>query len=225
MIYPIDFINYVKPLFFNFKTHKESTQVIKTNKTLHELFDNTQHRLDDELIQACLKLRKENTIQTSELLHNYVNFRNKHNLSLGRITTPQIKSDMHEILTVKTSNGLTILTMNCSKLNGIPKNHQIYLMYLLEVVIFDEFDSPLNQESGIAICIDFSNTSFKLLNLCNKDDLKRGVDLWRCFPIKVKKVYVVNYTTSIYYIIKSVLKFTSLHIKNKVIFLKSINEL
>jgi len=208
-----------------FRTHKEAHE--KSPKEAPMSKDDVEEIkarfevVPGSFVEQCARVRKYQRVQVEKLLEEMVEFRERQQWpiqhSVEDLNPLVIEHEAHEI--GMSPEGLPMLIMRTGKVDGKiakPKDFQQHAAFMLEQITMDNIQA---QEKGIAFMLDFSKSSFSVLRHMGGDDLSRGLGLFRKFPVKIKKVYVMNASMSVRFAIKAVLFVASKTVRNKVEFL------
>ena len=150
---------------------------------------------NDVLICSCMRVRKYDIKNSVILIEKFMKFRNEQNwkFELNELECETaLQSNLHCILPGEDNDGRKILTMVTKNVDlecCTTKDYQKMTAMLLEKTVLND---KKVQEKGLVILLDFKDSSLKILRKMNVTDLIRGINVFRCFPIKVKKLISPN---------------------------------
>mmetsp|Transcript_30827 Transcript_30827/g.50918 ORF Transcript_30827/g.50918 Transcript_30827/m.50918 type:complete len:230 (+) Transcript_30827:137-826(+) len=216
-----------KKVASGFKTHKEQSgesepQEILTGAEIKEL--KLQYSfLNKDLFQQILVVRKEHRKHVTTMLQDLVAFREQNGWKLLIH-----EADLHDGVRASgahsvgvTSDSMPLVYMKLRKVDtnvASPKDFQHQGQYAIQEA------SKLHDKGEVALTLDFEDVSFGILRKLSSQDLSRGMDIFGKFPVKLKRVYVVNDSICTRIVMKAVLSFASKQVQSKIIFASSTKE-
>jgi hypothetical protein len=215
-------VNAFKEVASGFKTHKEQhfesePQDLLTGQEIEDLKLQYSY-LDADLFRQIMVVRKGHRQHVTTMMGDLVAFRERNGWNLVIAET-----DLHERVRDSgahsigiTGDGLLpLVNMKLRKVDinvATPKDFQLQGQYAIQEA------SKQHEKGEMAIQLDFENMSFGILRKLSSHDLSRGMDMFGTFPVKLKRVYVVNESAVLHMIMKTVLGFASKQVQSKVIF-------
>mmetsp|Transcript_17058 Transcript_17058/g.31364 ORF Transcript_17058/g.31364 Transcript_17058/m.31364 type:complete len:227 (+) Transcript_17058:273-953(+) len=216
-----------KSVLLSFRTFKEdnaddgpATLSLNQIKAIQSKYSD----IDSKIVEQAITVRKFNESHVCKLLDGYKDFRQKNDwpmrLSPEVLNVKVMKSGAHEASKCP-ETGMPMLIMNCAQVKpdvayGI--DFQQHAQWLLEEMTIAD---KTCHERGIALEVNFKDFTFADLRQFTVDDMSRGVGIFRNFPVKVKRLYISNASTTVKVGIRTVLMLTSKAVRSKVFFVNN----
>jgi hypothetical protein len=174
--------------------------------------------LEPAFVEQVVVVRKARRAEVEEQLDAFVRFREENawpmRLSDADIHPGVLASAAHACARCPRS-GLPMLVIRCSQVDvavASAREFQQHGQMMIERLTQDHEA----RVGGIAVELDFRGASFGILTSLNAEDLRRGLGIFRSYPVKVKKVYVSNASLLVRTAIKAVLLVASKNVRSKV---------
>jgi hypothetical protein len=175
--------------------------------------------LEVAFVEHVVVVRKARRAEVEEQLDAFVRFREENawpmRLSDADIHPGVLASAAHACARCPRS-GLPLLVIRYSQVDvavASARDFQQHGQLMIERLTREDREA---QVGGIALELDFRGASFGILSSLNAEDLRRGLGIFRSYPVKVKKVYVSNASLLIRTAIKAVLLVASKNVRSKV---------
>uniref|UniRef100_A0A7S3V234 CRAL-TRIO domain-containing protein n=1 Tax=Aplanochytrium stocchinoi TaxID=215587 RepID=A0A7S3V234_9STRA len=197
----------------------------KKRLKLETEFADVASLIADEFYIQCLRVRHWNLGHALETLKEFVRFRRSEQwpLQISKPVEQVLETNMQYLLPETDRHGRAVIVTNYSAIDLSTsmqiKDYQALSQFCLEQATAK---NKLTQKNGVAIVLDFRNCSLqRLRQLMNIGDIRRGLNMLRVFPCKVKKCYIVNANRFMRGLLKSILLMAPKAIHSKVTFVSS----
>jgi hypothetical protein len=177
------------------------------------------HYIDDQLFQQVVVVRKGQRFHVPEMLQSMVEFRQAqgwpYRIQGKQLNPDAVHTQMEEGQRLYAEKQLPMVCIRYGKVDvsvAPAKDYHLELQYAIQQA------SQCHAHGEISVTCDFDGASFGQLARLNKDDLFRGMGVFQNYPVKVKRVYLVNTTWPMRLVMRTVLALASRGVRQKVVF-------
>eukprot|EP00511_Aplanochytrium_stocchinoi_P007147 CAMPEP_0204839906 /NCGR_PEP_ID=MMETSP1346-20131115/35802_1 /ASSEMBLY_ACC=CAM_ASM_000771 /TAXON_ID=215587 /ORGANISM="Aplanochytrium stocchinoi, Strain GSBS06" /LENGTH=330 /DNA_ID=CAMNT_0051976975 /DNA_START=129 /DNA_END=1118 /DNA_ORIENTATION=+ len=180
------------------------------------------NNLADSFYLQTLRVRHWKVEHAVESLKRFIKFRRSQEWPLRADPVHSVlETNMQFVLPIQDNSGRNVVVVRYGELNlraGSIKDFQLMTQFCLEKATAN---NPSSQRNGVALILDFSQCSFGMLRQSSIGDGKRGVNMFRFFPYKLKRCYIVNANRLIQGTIRSLSMLSTAAVKSKLTFVSS----
>jgi hypothetical protein len=191
--------------------------------------------VDDDLFDRIVTVRKRHKTAVSQMLQALVQFRQEQQWPIHRITLEHlhphvVQSKAHTVV----EPVMVPLPPNHQDDTNHPRRGCIYIRfgqvqlsstttvtakdYHLQFQYTVQEAAKVHPQGEVQVICDFAGTSFGILQQLSTQDVIRAMSIVQTYPIKIKRVDIINTTTTMRIVMQTILALTSRSIRKKVHF-------